>query len=57
MYGYIIKNGKTIINYIAERLALIKNVSKSIWINRIRSNILADLMQSNADMIIKCYNL
>ena len=54
--GAISKNGKTIINYIAERLALLRNEPRSIWINRIRSNLLAVLMQHNAQMIMKCYN-
>ena len=54
--GAISKNGKTIINYTAERLALLRNQPKSIWINRIRSNLLAVLMQHNAQMIMKCYN-
>ena len=55
--GTISKNGKKIIHYVADRLSLLKNETKSIWINRIRSNILAVLMQHNAQMIMKCYNL
>ena len=57
--GTISKNGKKIICYVAERLSLLKNEPTSIWINRIRSNpdILAVLMQHNAQMILKCYNL
>ena len=44
--------GKTIINYLANRLSLLHNIPYSIWINRIRSNLLAVLMQQNAQMII-----
>ena len=55
--GTISKNGKKIINYVADRLSLLKNEPKSIWINKIRSNILAVLMQHNAQMVLKCYNL
>ena len=55
--GAMSKNGKRLINYIAERISLLKNIPKSLMINRIRSNLLADMMQSNANMIIKCYNL
>ena len=55
--GTISKNGKTVINHIANRLSLLQDIPQSIWINRIRSNILAVLMQHNAQMIIKCYNL
>ena len=53
--GTISKNGKKINNYVAERLSLLKNEPKSIWINRIRSNILAVLMQHNAQMIFNFY--
>ena len=55
--GTLSKNGKSIINFLANRLSIIKNIPKSIWINRIRSNLLAVLMQQNAKMIIQCYNL
>ena len=55
--GAISKNGKVLINHIANRLSLLQNIPQSIWVNRIRSNILAVLMQHNANMIIKCYNL
>ena len=41
--GHISNNGKKIINYVADRLSLLRNESKSIWLNRIRSNLLAVL--------------
>ena len=55
--GYISKNGKKIINYVADRLSLLRNESKSIWINRIRSNLLAVLMKHNTKMIMQCYKI
>ena len=55
--GFMSKNGKKIINYVAERLALLKNEPKSIWINRIRSNLLAVLMKENAQMVLQCYDI
>ena len=33
--GFMSKNGKKIINYVADRLALLRNESKAIWVNRI----------------------
>ena len=57
VFGAISNNGKDIIHYLANRISLLKNMPQSIWINRIRSNILAVLMQYNSKMIIKCYGL
>ena len=48
---------KKIINYVAARLVLLKNEPKSIWVNRIRSNLLAVLMKQNAKMILHCYQI
>ena len=57
VFGAISNNGKDIIHYLANRISLLKNQPQSIWINRIRSNLLAVLMQYNAKMMIKCYGL
>ena len=54
---FMSKNGKKIINYVAERLSLLKNESKSLWVNRIRSNIVAVLMKHNTQMMMQCYKL
>ena len=55
--GFMSKIGKKIINYVADRLALLKNEPKSIWVNRIRSNLLAVLMKNNAQMVLQCYDI
>ena len=55
VFGAISNKAKDIIHYLLNRLSLLKNTPQSIWINRIRSNLLAVLMQHNAKMIIKCY--
>ena len=57
VFGAISNNGKDIIHYLSNRISLLKNMPQSIWINRIRSNLLAVLMQHNSKMIIKCYGL
>ena len=54
--GAMSSNGKILINEIAKRLEIKNNIDKSIHINRIRSNLLATMMQHNANMIIKCYD-
>ena len=53
VFGAISNNAKDIIHYLANRISLLKNQHQSIWINRIRSNLLAVLMQYNAQMMIK----
>ena len=45
------KNGKKIINYLADRLAFLRSEPKSIWVNSIRSNLLAALMRHNAKIL------
>ena len=55
--GFMSKNGKKIINYVADRLALLRNEPKSIWVNRIRSNLLAVLMKNNAQMVFQCFDI
>ena len=55
--GFISKNGKKIINFVADGLAILKNEPKSLWVNRIRSNLLAVLMKNNTQMMMKCYRL
>ena len=57
VFGGISPNGKHLFHHLACEMELRTNIHKSIHMNRIRSNILAELMQQNARMIIKCYNL
>ena len=42
VFGTISNNGKDIIHFLANCLSLLKNMPQSIWINGIRSNLLAD---------------
>ena len=55
--GFMSKNGKKIINYVADRLSILRNEPKSIWVHRITSNLLAVLMQQNTKMIMQCYKI
>ena len=55
--GAMSQNGKQLIHNIASRLELRTTIPQSIWINRIRSTLIAKMMYHNARMIIQCYNL
>ena len=54
--GAMSSNGKVLINEIAKRMELKNNIDRTVYINQIRSNLLATMMQHNANMIIKCYD-
>ena len=54
-YGGMSSNGKKLLHTLAERIEKKKNISKSILINRMRSQIIAILNKWNAKMIYSSF--
>ena len=48
---------KGLLQRIAEAMEMRTEIAQSIWMNKLRSTIMMELMYQNTKMVQKCYNL